>query len=87
EGMSLFEAAGDISHIPTQATNVQDVSGAGDTVVSTLTMALASGASIKEAAVLANCAAGVVVGSVGIVPITPKELVEAALRFSHNGRA
>lgn len=87
EGMSLFEAGGEVSHIPTQATNVQDVSGAGDTVVSTLTMALASGASIKEAAVLANCAAGVVVGSVGIVPITPHELVQAALRFSKNGQA
>ncbi len=87
EGMSLFEANGAITHIPTQATNVQDVSGAGDTVVSTLTMALASGATIHEAATLANCAAGVVVGSVGIVPIQPKELVEAALRFSKNGRA
>jgi D-beta-D-heptose 7-phosphate kinase/D-beta-D-heptose 1-phosphate adenosyltransferase len=87
EGMSLFEANGAITHIPTQADNVQDVSGAGDTVVSTLTMALASGATIHEAATLANCAAGVVVGSVGIVPIQPKELVEAALRFSRNGRA
>ncbi len=87
EGMSLFEANGAITHIPTQAANVQDVSGAGDTVVSTLTMALASGATIHEAATLANCAAGVVVGSVGIVPIQPKELVEAALRFSKNGRA
>ncbi|MER3523222.1 MAG: hypothetical protein C4326_03945, partial [Ignavibacteria bacterium] len=69
------------------AVNVQDVSGAGDTVVSTLTMALASGATIHEAATLANCAASVVVGAVGIVPITPAELVEAALRFSKNGRA
>jgi len=87
EGMSLFEAHGAITHIPTQAVNVQDVSGAGDTVVSTLTMALASGATIHEAATLANCAASVVVGAVGIVPITPAELVEAALRFSKNGRA
>jgi rfaE bifunctional protein kinase chain/domain len=87
EGMSLFESNGAITHIPTQAVNVQDVSGAGDTVVSTLTMALASGATIHEAATLANCAAGVVVGSVGIVPIKPEELVEAALRYSKNGRA
>lgn len=86
EGMSLFEANGAITHIPTQALNVQDVSGAGDTVVSTLTMALASGATIHEAATLANCAAGVVVGAVGIVPIGPTELVEAALRFSQNGQ-
>jgi D-beta-D-heptose 7-phosphate kinase/D-beta-D-heptose 1-phosphate adenosyltransferase len=66
---------------------VQDVSGAGDTVISTLTMALASGATIREAATMANCAAGVVVGSVGIVPISPNELIEATLRYAKNGRA
>ena len=87
EGMSLFESDGTITHDSTKASNVQDVSGAGDTVISTLTMALAGGASIREAATLANCAAGVVVASVGIVPIQPKELIEAALRFSHNGQA
>ncbi|MDL1893593.1 D-glycero-beta-D-manno-heptose-7-phosphate kinase [Sphingobacteriales bacterium CHB3] len=86
EGMSLFESGGGIEHVPTQATNVQDVSGAGDTVVSTLTMALASGAGIREASVLANCAAGVVVASVGIVPILPSQLLEAAMRFSRNGQ-
>lgn len=85
EGMSLFEADGTITNVPTQATNVQDVSGAGDTVISTLTMALASGAHIREAATIANCAAGVVVGSVGIVPIQPHELMEATLRFARNG--
>lgn len=85
EGMSLFESDGTITNVPTQATNVQDVSGAGDTVISTLTMALASGAHIREAATIANCAAGVVVGSVGIVPIQPHELMEATLRFARNG--
>ena len=84
EGMSLFEASGDITHIPTMADNVQDVSGAGDTVISTLTMALVSGAVIREACMLANCAGGVVVGAVGIVPIQPAELIDAALRFSNN---
>jgi D-glycero-beta-D-manno-heptose-7-phosphate kinase len=59
------------------ATNVQDVSGAGDTVISTLTMALVSGANIRDACVLANCASGVVVGAVGIVPIRPDELRDA----------
>ncbi len=84
EGMSLFESNGEITHLPTNALSVQDVSGAGDTVISTLTLALAAGATIQEAAILANCAAGVVVGEVGIVPILPSELVEAALRSSNN---
>ena len=85
EGMTLFESNGSIDSIPTLARNVQDVSGAGDTVISTLTMALASGASIREATTLANCAAGVVVASVGIVPIQPQELIDAALHFSKIG--
>jgi len=80
QGMSLFEADGDVTHIRNVADNVQDVSGAGDTVISTLTMALAAGAGVQEACLLANCAAGVVVGAVGIVPITPAELTAAALR-------
>lgn len=77
-GMSLFEAGGRITHIPTTAVNVQDVSGAGDTVISTLTLALAAGMGVREACMLANCAAGVVVASVGIVPISQVELVAAA---------
>ncbi len=84
EGMSLFEANGQIMHIPTMAENVQDVSGAGDTVIATLTMALSSGLAVGEACILANCAGGVVVGSVGIVPIRPDELVKATLRFSNH---
>jgi len=63
-GMSLFEA-GSRTHIPTVAKEVFDVSGAGDTVISTLALAIAAGANFKEAAVLANFAAGVVVGKVG----------------------
>ncbi len=74
DGMSLFEGNGGVLHLPSAATNVQDVSGAGDTVIATLTMALASGAAIREACILANCAGGVVVGAVGIVPIRPDEL-------------
>ncbi|MEW6511346.1 MAG: D-glycero-beta-D-manno-heptose-7-phosphate kinase [Bacteroidota bacterium] len=80
EGMSLFESDGSVSHIPTAAHVVLDVSGAGDTVISTLTMALVAGASVREACVLANCAGGVVVGAVGIVPILPDQLLQAALR-------
>jgi D-glycero-beta-D-manno-heptose-7-phosphate kinase len=81
DGMSLFKADGEIVHLPSVAANVQDVSGAGDTVISTLTMALASGADIRAACILANCASGVVVGSIGIVPIKPDELRDAAFHF------
>jgi rfaE bifunctional protein kinase chain/domain len=77
-GMALFEADGAVTHIPSTAVNVQDVSGAGDTVISTLTLALASGVGARQACMLANCAAGIVVASVGIVPITQGELAEAA---------
>ena len=80
EGMSLFAAGGGITHLPTVAANVRDVSGAGDTVIATLTIALAAGADIQESCVLANCAGGVVVGSVGIVPIQRNELLEAVVR-------
>ena len=86
EGMTLFEKSGGISHVPTLATNVQDVSGAGDTVISTLTMSLVGGATIHEAASLANCAASVVVGAVGIVPIQANELIETALSLTNHQR-
>jgi len=86
DGMSLFESGGRITHIKSTATHVQDVSGAGDTVISTLTMALVAGASILEAAVLANCAGGIVVGEVGIVPVQPADLKNAALRLSTSNR-
>ncbi|MBI5587441.1 MAG: D-glycero-beta-D-manno-heptose-7-phosphate kinase [Deltaproteobacteria bacterium] len=75
-GMSLFEP-GEQTHIPTVAKEVFDVSGAGDTVIGTLALALASGANFKEAAVLANFAAGVVVGKVGTATLAPDELREA----------
>ncbi len=80
EGMSLFQSDGTVTHLPTTAEVVQDVSGAGDTVISTLTMALVAGGGINESCILANCAGGVVVGAVGIVPILPAQLREAALR-------
>jgi D-beta-D-heptose 7-phosphate kinase/D-beta-D-heptose 1-phosphate adenosyltransferase len=81
DGMSLFERDGGSYHLPTAAEHVVDVSGAGDTVISTLTIALAAGAPIRDACVLANCAGGVVVGSVGIVPVTPAQIRDAAMRF------
>ena len=82
--MSLFESSGDIIHIATVANHVQDVSGAGDTVISTMTMALASGAPAREACALANFAGGVVVGEVGIVPIEPAKLIQATLHYSQD---
>ena len=82
EGMSLFEANGGVLHLPTTADVVQDVSGAGDTVIATMTMALVAGADIRESCMLANVAGGVVVGAVGIVPILPEELLRATLHRS-----
>lgn len=73
-GMSLFEKNGSIIHIPTVAKEVYDVSGAGDTVVATLTLAITSGATFKQAAIIANHAAGIVVGKVGTATLTLEEL-------------
>ena len=77
KGMSLFESNNHSWHIPTQARQVYDVTGAGDTVVSTLALALSTGASMREAATLANYAAGIVVGMVGTATVSTKQLTEA----------
>ncbi len=76
EGMSLFENQ-KMEHFPAQAREVYDVVGAGDTVVSTLLPALASGATLREATIIANYAAGIVVGKVGTATVTPEELRES----------
>jgi len=73
EGMTLFQQ-GTRFHVATQAREVSDVSGAGDTVIATLGVALAGGAGMKEAVRLANRAAGIVVGKFGTAVVTPKEL-------------
>ncbi|EME71535.1 ADP-heptose synthase [Paramagnetospirillum caucaseum] len=77
DGMTLVRADGQINHLPAEAREVFDVSGAGDTVVATLAAALASGASLPEAAHLANVAAGIVVGKVGTAVAYANELVVA----------
>jgi len=77
KGMSLFESDGSRWHIPTVAREVYDVTGAGDTVVGTLALALATGASMRDGAVLANHAAGIVVGVVGTATVTVPQLSEA----------
>jgi len=80
DGMTLFEARGGIVHIPTVAQEVFDVTGAGDTVISTLTLAVAAGATMRDAAVISNYAAGIVVGKVGTATTTAGELKEVIQR-------
>ncbi len=74
EGMCLFEKSGKITHIPTAAQEVFDVSGAGDTVIACFTLALASRASMVDAARISNVAAGIVVEKVGVAATTGEEL-------------
>lgn len=79
EGMSLFEREnGDIkiTHLPTVARQVFDVTGAGDTVISTITLSHISGASLVDAAKIANVAAGIVVGKVGTATASQEEIFE-----------
>lgn len=79
KGMILFGKDSSIHTIPTRARKVADVSGAGDTVIATLTMALAAGAEIEEAATIANLAAGLVCEEVGVVPINRELLYQTLL--------
>ena len=74
KGMSLFEKDKKITSIPTFAKEVYDIVGAGDTSAATLTLALASGASFEEAAVIANHAAGITVGKIGTSTVSIEEL-------------
>jgi len=76
EGMMVFEKGKPPKKIETIAQEVFDVSGAGDTVASTYTLSLISGANPIQAAHIANCAAGVVVGKVGIAVVTQDEIIE-----------
>ncbi len=79
QGMSLFEPDGEITHFPTRATQVFDVTGAGDTVISTVAMVLAAGGTIKEAAYIANFAAGLVIREIGTAQTTQAALSETVL--------
>ncbi len=74
EGMSLFSGSGS-RHLPTFAREVFDVTGAGDTVIATLALAWAGGGTMEESAILANHAAGIVVGKVGIATVSQSELL------------
>lgn len=77
QGMRLFEKGKKPYAIATKAREVFDVTGAGDAVISVFTLALTAGASKREAAELANYAAGVVVGKMGAVAVTPQEILDA----------
>ena len=77
QGMSIFEEGKKPVHIPAIAREVFDVTGAGDTVIAAAALALICGATIQDAAVIANAAAGIVVGKIGTATCTPAELFEA----------
>jgi D-glycero-beta-D-manno-heptose-7-phosphate kinase len=78
EGMSLFERGKKVAHtyFSTQAKEIYDVTGAGDTVIGVLALSLAAKANLKEATCLANQAAGIVVGKVGTATVSQKELIQ-----------
>ncbi len=84
-GMALIEPPGAIHPIPTMAREVYDVVGAGDTVTAYLAAMLAAGATVREAAVIANFAAGVEVGKLGAASVTPGELLDAYDHFRDSG--
>jgi rfaE bifunctional protein kinase chain/domain len=83
EGMALMDVRKDknLRYIPTVASEVFDVSGAGDTVISALTAAIAAGASLEEAAWIGNCAAGVVVAKKGTATVSRSELGDFYFRL------
>ena len=88
EGIAVFDRAGSGQRIATPRREVFDVQGAGDTTIAALALALRAGASLFEAGVLANAAAGVVVGKVGTATASPQELLDAlpaAVRAARRG--
>lgn len=79
-GMALLEGERELVTIPTMAKEVYDVTGAGDTVAATLALGLATGCAMNEAAVLANYAAGIVVGKIGTASVSASELLDTLTR-------
>ena len=76
KGMALFTADDQVDYFPTVARKVFDVTGAGDTVISVFVSAVTAGATLKEAAIISNCAAGAVVREIGTATITSKKLTQ-----------
>lgn len=85
-GMVLQSEDGEHLRVPAVARDVYDVSGAGDTVIATLAVAMAAGATLQEAAVMANHAAAIEVGKAGVATVAPDELREA-VRLYHERQA
>lgn len=81
DGMALFLDEDEVWHLPTMARDVFDVTGAGDTVIATLGLALAAGVDLLASSVLANYAAGLVVAKVGAATASPDQLCEAIVRL------
>ncbi len=77
DGMSIVCSSGKQTHLKTRALEVFDVSGAGDTVISTLAAVMAVGSSLEEAAQFANIAAGISVSKVGTTPVRPQEILDS----------
>lgn len=84
--MALFTKDGGSEYFPTVAKKVFDVTGAGDTVISALTAALAAGAALPEAVEIANCAAGIVVGEIGTAAVNPDKLSKGLLENFANSK-
>ncbi|WP_373767881.1 bifunctional D-glycero-beta-D-manno-heptose-7-phosphate kinase/D-glycero-beta-D-manno-heptose 1-phosphate adenylyltransferase HldE [Glaesserella sp.] len=85
KGMTLLRPNQPAFHLPTQAKEVYDVTGAGDTVISVLATAIADGRPLEEACYLANAAAGIVVGKLGTSTVTPSELEQAIHQRTETG--
>ncbi|MEW6998867.1 bifunctional D-glycero-beta-D-manno-heptose-7-phosphate kinase/D-glycero-beta-D-manno-heptose 1-phosphate adenylyltransferase HldE [Colwelliaceae bacterium BS250] len=84
-GMTLLRVNENELHIPTQAQEVYDVTGAGDTVIATLALAIAAGSSFAQASGLANAAAGIVVGKLGTSTVSEVEIAQALLSGQESG--
>jgi len=81
-GMSLVDETGTLTSIPTVAREVYDVTGAGDTVIAALALGIAAGGTLAESAIIANHAAGIVVGKFGTACVSPEELEASFEEFS-----
>lgn len=86
-GMAVLAAGEEPVFLPARARQVFDVTGAGDTVIATLAAGLGAGMALSEAAALANLAAGLVVGKIGVASVTPAELRLALHEHGQGGRA
>jgi rfaE bifunctional protein kinase chain/domain len=85
-GMALFSGDGEVARVPTVAREVYDVVGAGDTVTAYLATTLAAGATILEAAIIANIAAGIEVSKLGAVSVAASEVLDFVERFAESPR-